>query len=208
MPRTRSRPKTEAKIQTAVLDLLADEGCCALGVNAVAQRAGADKVLIYRYFGDLYGLLQTVAESREWLPDAAQIARSVSRNGSDGASGLREACELVSRHIETDGPGRQVLAWRRAERNPLTTHFSTIWNKFWNDLAELFSDGLDYEERKAWKDACGLGALMVEARLCGEALPSECFARVSNGLTLGNVDAPGDYTPSVEEEENLPTNLL
>ena len=61
MSPTRSRPKTEEKFQNAVLKLIADEGCGSLGINSVAQVAGADKVLIYRYFGDFKGLLQRVA---------------------------------------------------------------------------------------------------------------------------------------------------
>jgi len=112
MTRTRSRPKTEEKFQNAVLQLLVKEGCGALGINAVAQQAGADKVLIYRYFGDLNGLLQRVAESRQWLPTGEDLL-SVLRSGeSDALRLLRKIEKTLLLHIRADAstPTRPLAA--------------------------------------------------------------------------------------------------
>ena len=77
MPLKRSHPQTEQKFKDAVLDLVADSGCGAIGVNAIAQKAGADKVLIYRYFDNLHGLLQTVAQQQKWLPQCEELVESL-----------------------------------------------------------------------------------------------------------------------------------
>lgn len=63
---SRNKDETRARLVEAALQIAAAEGFPALGVNAVARQAQADKQLIYRYFGSLDGLLaaagQAVAE--------------------------------------------------------------------------------------------------------------------------------------------------
>ena len=69
----RNRQQTEARIRQAGLEILRQEGFEAWGVNGVARAAGVDKVLIYRYFGSLDGLLaEIVAETAFW-PDPAEL---------------------------------------------------------------------------------------------------------------------------------------
>jgi AcrR family transcriptional regulator len=207
MPRTRSRPRTEAKFLAAVLDLLAEDGCRRLGINAVAQRAGADKVLIYRYFGGLEGLLLRVAESREWLPAPDEVlAAAGSPPGSSGDL-LRQACSRVVSHFEADPSARQALLWRRAGDNALTRHFGLAWARFWDELADGLSNGLGTELRGAWREACLLGALLVEAELAGERVDAAVFGRVAAGLEPGAV-ANVAAASSAEDEDRLPTNLL
>ena len=43
------------RILDAIGAIAARDGLAAVGVNALAREAGCDKVLIYRYFGDLEG---------------------------------------------------------------------------------------------------------------------------------------------------------
>ena len=58
---------TIQRLKDAVCAIVAEEGVGALGVNAVAERAGVSKVLIYRYFGSFDGLLQqAVAQIDFW----------------------------------------------------------------------------------------------------------------------------------------------
>jgi len=53
----RNRAKTTQRIIDAFEEVLAERGLQAVGVNRVAERAGVSKVLIYRYFGGLEGLI-------------------------------------------------------------------------------------------------------------------------------------------------------
>jgi AcrR family transcriptional regulator len=63
----RDRQSTEVLITEAFEAVLLREGVEGLGVNVVAQQAGVNKVLIYRYFGGLAGLArQWVASSTFW----------------------------------------------------------------------------------------------------------------------------------------------
>ncbi len=67
----RDREQTKERLVEAVVDIIRERGFEEIGVNAVAERAGVSKVLIYRYFGDLDGLFQAVAERLDPLQSKA-----------------------------------------------------------------------------------------------------------------------------------------
>lgn len=54
----RNRQMTMERILRAMGDVMAERGTDKAGINAVAERAGVNKVLIYRYFGGWNGLLE------------------------------------------------------------------------------------------------------------------------------------------------------
>lgn len=59
---TRDRPATERAILDAAKVVLAEQGFAAFGVNAIARQAKCDKQLIYRYFGGLDGLVDSIGK--------------------------------------------------------------------------------------------------------------------------------------------------
>lgn len=69
----RNRQQTEARIRAAALHLLRQSGFENWGVNSIARQAGADKVLIYRYFGSLDGLLEQLIAATPFWPDPAAL---------------------------------------------------------------------------------------------------------------------------------------
>jgi AcrR family transcriptional regulator len=119
----RDRTATEARLITAVEDLILQEGFGAIGINAVARRAGTDKVLIYRYFGGLSGLLAAYAEEGDfWWTVEGLLCEPLS--GADDEDGLvaclatifARHCEFLRAHPVT----LEVIAWEMSERNELT----------------------------------------------------------------------------------------
>jgi AcrR family transcriptional regulator len=208
MHRTRSRSKTKEKFLQAVLDLIADKGCGALGVNAVAQQTGADKVLIYRYFTNLDGLLQEVAEQREWLPSVSQIISSVAGQSQDSQTALRQIAKLLVHHIQTDPTTLQLVHWRKAMKNPLTNHFTTAWHRLWRELPKHLAKGLGYDQRASWEQACALTALVVEAELTDEAISTNALDAIAADLVLGDLPRDEAEFSKAMIEDVLPTNLL
>jgi AcrR family transcriptional regulator len=74
----RDRAQTEKRLIEAVGQLIAENGFDQLGINRVASRAGINKVLIYRYFGGLGGLIEAYFErsppvESAPLPDIEQL---------------------------------------------------------------------------------------------------------------------------------------
>lgn len=208
MPRKRSRANTEEKFLNAALELVANDGCCALGINAIAHRAGADKVLIYRYFGNLNGLLLRVAESRQWLPSLDELFHSLTLEANSPAPGtIHPIARLVTHHVRADKATNQILRWRKAETNPLTEHFSSEWKALWQSLADKLATDLDHDARDNWKRVMELTALTVEAELCDEPVGALCIDHIAKDMIIGRVPQT-EGASEVIVEDQLPTNLL
>lgn len=58
----RNRSMTIERILRAMGEVMAERGTEKAGINAVAERAGVNKVLIYRYFGGWNGLLEAYVQ--------------------------------------------------------------------------------------------------------------------------------------------------
>ncbi|MRS63981.1 TetR/AcrR family transcriptional regulator [Larkinella terrae] len=70
--RKRSRTQTKARILQAVGDVISERGVNRVGINAVAEKAGVNKVLIYRYFGGWEGLLEQFLKEGHFLSEYNQ----------------------------------------------------------------------------------------------------------------------------------------
>ena len=102
-PRQRDREKTERAILDAMGRIILRDGIAGVGVNAVAREAGADKVLIYRYFGDLDGLYRAYAESGDFwwtVEDMLASAEGAATLADALKAGLRQhAAEMRKRPV-------------------------------------------------------------------------------------------------------------
>lgn len=68
----RDRALTEQRLIDAVGQVITENGFDQLGINKVAGRAGVHKILIYRYFGGLNGLLEAYyAQNRHVISSPA-----------------------------------------------------------------------------------------------------------------------------------------
>lgn len=64
----RNKQLTEQKLLKAVHELVEEDGFENIGVNALAARAGVSKMLIYRYFGSLDGLISSyISQHDYWI---------------------------------------------------------------------------------------------------------------------------------------------
>ncbi len=204
MPHRRSRSDTEQRFQDAVLSLVGDSGCARLGINAVAELAGADKVLIYRYFDSFEGLLQRVATSRSWLPDAEALCPRISAVPDRT---LKDVLRRIVRHVQHDPATHQIARWRHAVNNPLTDQYTAEWKQLWAELPEKLSHGLDHQARRQWHKSCALLALIIQAELAGETVPPNCLEALAATLESATIE-PALADAHEHNEYTLPTNLL
>ena len=118
----KNRLQTEQKILQAVEQILLNDGFPAIGINSIARTAGCDKVLIYRYFDGLDGLLLAIAETTElwWQVDEIIIEAT----DEIGKIPLHEYLKvLLKRHAETLQAmplTLEIMAWEMSEENNLT----------------------------------------------------------------------------------------
>lgn len=124
----KSRINTEQKILKALDSLLLNQGFPAVGINAIAREAGCDKVLIYRYFDGLEGLLERFAEINDlwWTLD------EIIHENMDEISqmSLTEFLDLLlKRHIKAVQQRpltQEIMAWEMSDNNPLTQALNKI----------------------------------------------------------------------------------
>jgi len=116
----RDRPETEQTLLDAVGAIVRDKGFLGLGINAIAAKAGVSKVLIYRYFGDLDGLLAAWAIKNNYWGNGAS---------DDLISSAATAAQLAERifsgqirSLRASKENREIIRWFLAEENPLSKH--------------------------------------------------------------------------------------
>ena len=80
----KNRQTTEMNLNKAVDELIEENGFEGLGINAVAAKAGVSKMLIYRYFNSLDGLIAAYIQQHDYwinfdeqLPDEEHIGEFI-----------------------------------------------------------------------------------------------------------------------------------
>lgn len=140
--KTPGSEKTRRQILDALKRILLEKGFRGVGINAIAREAGIDKVLIYRYFGSLEGLLATFREEEQICPIFADIVDKFPRDAKLSAV-LSSAVLELFKSFRQSSLIQEITRWELAESNPLTKSFiQGIEKKQMDALAEkgIFPD--------------------------------------------------------------------
>ena len=139
----RNRLQTEARLRAAVETLLVSGGFGALTPSAIAKQAGTDKMLIYRYFGGMPGLVEAVANGPNFFPTLDEVC-----NGDPEAVCCLPVSERAA--LVVDNYARLLMArpvilelmvWELVDRNELTAIMETARETMGLRMArELFAD--------------------------------------------------------------------
>lgn len=137
---SRDKERTKAKLIEATIGIIREHGFDAVGVNAVAARAGVSKILIYRYFGSVAGLFRAVAERLD--PLQAQAAESLIQRLPQTASPASVVEELIlglHMALKDDPLTKQLLIWELTHQNEITAVLSESREEVGLSLTERFS---------------------------------------------------------------------
>ena len=143
--RPRDREATMRLLVEAVGRVLARQGFRAVKVNVVAREAGVDKVLIYRYFGGLPGLVKAFGHSGDFWPSAEELI------GGDMqaflALPLAERLVIAMRNylrcLRARPLTQEILSWRFMERNELTEALDSVRETIGMQIMALLQSGED-----------------------------------------------------------------
>jgi AcrR family transcriptional regulator len=107
----RNRAKTTQRIVEALEEVIAERGLEGIGVNRIAEKAGVSKVLIYRYFGGLEGLLEYYVKMGKLFPILPEAVVEQIRpiNESDLARVWYRQVIQTFRHFRSFKAAREVL---------------------------------------------------------------------------------------------------
>jgi AcrR family transcriptional regulator len=138
----RDAEQTKQRLLDAAGGLLARHGFTALGVNAVAEEAGVDKVLIYRYFGGFAGLLEAYAEAAAFWPTTDQLVGRPREEFMELPVAERLVVLLHNyiRELRRRPVTHGILAWEVVARNELTARLEEVREKRGLELLGLLRD--------------------------------------------------------------------
>jgi AcrR family transcriptional regulator len=127
----RNKAVTKRKIFDAMVEILTDKGFEAVGVNAIARKAGVSKSLIYRYFGSLEGLMLAYAQEGDFWPMLEVAARRDLK--AQSAIELGEAAKSVMLHalreLRSRRSTQEILRWELFETSELSHTLSGYRNR-------------------------------------------------------------------------------
>ncbi len=138
----RNRKETEDKLINAAGRVLARDGFLKLGVNAVAREAAVDKVLIYRYFDGLDGLIKAYARQGDFWPSIDELIGEPIEQFRNRplADQMTTVITNLAEGIRKRPLTLEILAWEMVERNELTAHLEEIRERKGLELTEAFAD--------------------------------------------------------------------
>ncbi|MCA1795121.1 MAG: TetR/AcrR family transcriptional regulator [Desulfobacteraceae bacterium] len=124
----RDKQITRRRLISAVGSLLAKKGFKGLGVNAVAREAGVDKVLIYRYFDGLPGLIAAFAQQEDFWPSTLEMAGGDLAQFSELPLDEKLALFAASfiQALKKRPLTRAIMAWEMIEPNELTEELERV----------------------------------------------------------------------------------
>lgn len=183
--KTRDRESTRQRLIETVGKMLARDGFKAIGVNAVAKEAGVDKVLIYRYFDGLPGLIRAYGQEGDFWPSNQELC-----DGDVVAfyrqAPVERAVTLMRNYIKairTRPVTQEILAWEVVERNALTAELESIREQRAMELMPLLAD-----EHAQQPDPHGQVISAIIGATVNYLASRSRHIRWFNGLDLGSDD--------------------
>jgi AcrR family transcriptional regulator len=147
----RDPEETKARILDALGRIVLRDGLGAVGVNLLAREAGADKVLIYRYFGDLDGVYAAFAERTDFWWSCADLTAGLDATGLSLAGAIKLCLRRHAAEIRRRPLTLAVLAAEPAMRTPLVVALEAVRERralelaAWIDHRYPAPEGVDIE---------------------------------------------------------------
>ena len=117
--RSRNPAAVRARVLAALSSMIVRDGLSSVGVNALARAAGCDKVLIYRYFGDLQGVYQEFAEGHDFWWTVDELVRDIDPARTPRTRALQILMRRHAQAIRERPTTLAILASEPTERSSL-----------------------------------------------------------------------------------------
>ncbi len=148
----RNKELSKKKLLEAVGSIIRRDGFQGIGINSIAKEAGVDKVLIYRYFGDLNGLLKEYVNQKDYWLNNADFLKTAIQNTDEKT--LNEATSQLFmglyRALLVSKEFQEITLWELVEKNELSDAFHQQRDTVAKDIlkeyeARFGTEGIDLE---------------------------------------------------------------
>lgn len=150
-----NRGNTERRIKDAALGIIEEQGFDALGINAIADRAKLSKVLIYRYFDSIEGLITKIIEEQDyWINiEVGETAED------DPVEQIKSIFHRQAQMLRDNPIVRKFYIWELECNNKITQHLRTERENGSVRIISHYANLLGLEEEKVQV----LGVLLTNA---------------------------------------------
>jgi len=142
------KEETKEKLIKAVGQVLQTDGHTGLKLSKIAAKAGVDKALIYRYFGDLENLVEIFLLREDYWAGTA-------RNVNDAVGDLKniDLQDLINFYLEKQYDTvsqnkvlQKTMLWSISEKNPIMAKLIANREETGNELFKLVDELFDEEK--------------------------------------------------------------
>lgn len=170
----RDREATEQKLLDTIGQMIADDGFEKVGINAVAARSGVSKILIYRYFGSVEGLMAAYMRKNDfWINFPPEIPE-----GEQVATFLKNTFRGQIKQLRTHPTLKRLYRWELSCNNEMIEKLREQREKIGLHLIEQISLATGYPPQEI-----AVMASLVTASI-NYLVMLEDFCPVYNGIAI------------------------
>jgi AcrR family transcriptional regulator len=135
----------------AVSKIILRDGFKGIGINAIAKEASLDKVLIYRYFDGLNGLLREFAKQKDFYINVSNFIQDEIENAQKN-----ELRNLVTKVLKEQLRGlkdnkelQELMLWEMVEKNELTDAIAKEREEKGYELSSKLKEKMDLKDNES-----------------------------------------------------------
>jgi len=131
----KDRATTEKRLLETIGKMIAEKGFEKIGINAVAAQSGVSKILIYRYFGSVEGLMAAYIRHYDfWINFPLQTPRR-----EELADFLKKMFRLQMEQLHNDPILKRLSRWELSSKNAMIDELCRQREKTGLQLIEVVS---------------------------------------------------------------------
>ena len=147
----RNKEQSKQKLIDAVGKIILRDGYKGIGINAIAKEALLDKVLIYRYFGGLDGLLREFATQKDFYMNIPEAILDAIENAEQPE--LKDLIVRILtgqlRELLKNKELQEFMLWEMIEKNELTSAIANEREEKGYELNDLMKKKMNVQNNES-----------------------------------------------------------
>lgn len=147
----RNKEQSKQKLIDAVGQIILRDGFKGIGINAIAKEANLDKVLIYRYFDGIDGLLKEFAKQKDFYINISNFIQDEIENAKK-----HELKDLIIKvlvnqlqELNKNKELQEFMLWEMIEKNELTIAIAKEREEKGYELSNKLKEKMDLKESES-----------------------------------------------------------
>lgn len=175
-PAERDREQTEQRLLDTLGEMVREQGFERIGINALAERSGVSKILIYRYFSSIEGLMTAYIRHHDfWINFSVEIPVD-----ADLRTYVKALFRDQAQRLRNDPVLRRLTRWELSADNSLTVQLREQRERAGIEIVRAVSARTRRSEAEVAPIATVLSAAQTYLALLSE------FSPVYNGIPLAD----------------------